>query len=310
MSYENSSEFQSQKINQYSDLSPAEQCRQRLVGLINHRTRPLIMGVLNFTPDSFSDGGRFKSLDEALTAAQAMLEQGADIIDIGGESTRPGAEEVSVDEELQRVMPLIQACVKAQIPVSVDTQKTQVMRESLLAGVAMINDVNGFRAPGALDLLAEIVEKPLLCVMHMQGTPQKMQDHPHYDDIFQEIQLFFQERILALSQCNVSSERIILDPGFGFGKTDDHNWSLLANLASLRALGLPVLVGLSRKSMLGRLLNRNSSDRLAASLAGALLAVQQGARIIRVHDVPETYDVLRVFERAHQSDIAKQLDSF
>lgn len=265
------------------------------------------MGVLNLTPDSFSDGGRFTSLDHALDSAHQMLQQGADIIDIGGESTRPGALDVPVDQELDRIMSLVYACQKAGIPVSVDTQKTEVMREVMKADVVMLNDVNGFRAAGALQLLSVLPEKPFLCVMHMQGSPDKMQRNPHYNDVLEDIMLFLRGRISALQQCDIPTTRIIVDPGFGFGKTDDHNWSLLSGLSAFSQLGSPILAGLSRKSMFGRLLDRESDCRLSGSLAGALLAAQQGARILRVHDVAQTYDVLRVLERC-QSASGQVLD--
>jgi len=255
------------------------------------------MGVLNMTPDSFSDGGSYSTYGQALRKAKLMVAQGASIIDVGGESTRPNAMPVALTEELERVIPVVEACVSQGLLVSVDTMKPEVMSAAVSAGAIMLNDVNGFRAPGVMTVVKTLVSKqmmPYLCVMHMQGTPSTMQINPEYKQLFPQMQSFFSERIQALATCGILNDHILLDPGFGFGKTDEHNWSLLANLDVLLAHNCRLLVGLSRKSMFGRLLNRDVSERLPASLAGALLAVQKGAKIIRVHDVKETADVLRV----------------
>lgn len=264
-----------------------------------NRSQPLVMGILNTTPDSFSDGGSHTKLDIAVAAAQRMMDEGADIIDIGGESTRPGAPEVSVEDELNRVIPLVKKCKELGIPVSVDTMKTQVMAACLDVGVVMLNDVNGFRAEGAMELfeyLPEVELQPYVCIMHMQGVPRTMQHKPEYKNLFEDINQFFKERVELLEGTALEASRIVLDPGFGFGKTDEHNWSMLREFNRFNELGYPVLSGLSRKSMFGRLLNKEPMDRIPASLAGALISAQNGARIIRVHDVAATVDVLKVLD--------------
>lgn len=259
--------------------------------------RPLVMGVLNVTPDSFSDGGRFASLDAAITQAERMIESGVDIIDIGGESTRPGAPPVSVAEELRRVMPVIYALRDAGKPLSVDTRRPEVMREAIEAGADMINDINGFRSGGSLSLLRD--SDCALCIMHMQGEPQTMQQDPHYDDVFAEISGFLMQRCQEAVASGISRQRLCIDPGFGFGKTLEHNLALLGRLGEMQAaLGLPLLAGLSRKSMIGKLTGKPPAERMAGSVAAALFAAQQGARIVRVHDVAETVDALRVWQAA------------
>ncbi len=255
--------------------------------------RPRVMGVLNVTPDSFSDGGQFLDLAHARSHARAMVAAGADIIDIGGESSRPGAESVPLDEELARVIPVVEALVaEVDVPVSVDTYKPTVAREAVAAGAGLINDIRALQEPGALQAAAEL-EVPV-CLMHMQGRPRTMQEAPAYDDVVAEVTGFLQERVAAAEAAGVSRERLLLDPGFGFGKTLDHNYALLSRLDRVAALGLPVLVGMSRKSMIGQLLDRSVTERLAGSLAAAAVAVFQGAHIVRAHDVAATADAVRV----------------
>jgi dihydropteroate synthase len=259
--------------------------------------RPLVMGILNVTPDSFSDGGRYQALEFAVERAEQMIKDGVDIIDIGGESTRPGSPSVSVDEELRRVMPAIYALRELGYPLSIDTCKAAVMREAVIAGADMINDINGFRAPGAIDAVKD--SDCALCVMHMQGSPQDMQASPSYEDVVADVIAFLRERVEALLAAGVVRERITIDPGFGFGKSVEHNYALLRSISRMESeLGLPVLAGLSRKSMIGAVTGRSVEQRLAGSLGGALAAVAQGARIIRVHDVAETVDALKIWQAA------------
>jgi dihydropteroate synthase len=256
--------------------------------------RPLVMGVLNVTPDSFSDGGRHAGLDLACAHARAMVEAGADIIDVGGESTRPGAEPVSLQEELDRVIPVLERLhAERDVVLSVDTSKPEVMRAALDAGAGMLNDVNGLRAPGAVDVAA--LGAAAVCVMHMQGQPRSMQQRPEYADVVAEVTDFLAGRAELLRTRGVAGERIVLDPGFGFGKTLEHNLALFRSLQELAALGYPLLVGVSRKSMIGALLgDRPVSDRLFGSVAAALVAARSGASILRVHDVRETVDALTI----------------
>jgi len=259
--------------------------------------RPLVMGILNVTPDSFSDGGRHHALEFALEGAERMIRDGVDIIDIGGESTRPGSPSVPVEEELQRVMPVIYALRELGVPLSIDTCKPDVMREAIIAGADMINDINGFRAPGAVEAVRD--SDCGLCLMHMQGTPQDMQSQPDYADVVGEVSAFLRARIDALLAAGIAGERVTIDPGFGFGKTVEHNYALLRGISKMqKELGSPVLAGLSRKSMLSAVTGRPVEQRLAGSLAGALAAVAQGARIVRVHDVAETVDALKVWQAA------------
>lgn len=253
-----------------------------------------VMGILNLTPDSFSDGGQFTEHTAALRHAEIMLEEGADIIDIGGESTRPGASEVSVDDELARVIPVL-AAIKKQfaVPVSVDTSKPEVMRAAIDNGVDMINDVRALQADGAIEACAD--SEVAVCLMHMQGQPGTMQSKPAYRDVVAEVADFLQIRKAACVSAGIASSRIYLDPGFGFGKTLEHNLSLLAHLQELQALDNPLLIGISRKSMLGALLDDAPVDqRLYASISAAVIAAMQGAAIIRVHDVKATVDALKV----------------
>lgn len=257
--------------------------------------RPLVMGILNVTPDSFSDGGRFASLDLALSHAEQMIADGVDIIDIGGESSRPGAQALPLDEELRRVMPLVYALRDCGKPLSIDTYKPDVMREVLAAGADMINDIYGFRADGALSAVKD--SDCALCIMHMQGRPATMQASPEYADVRAEVADFLRGRAVALEQQGVARQRLCIDPGFGFGKTLAHNLTLLKDMDRLaRNLGLPVLAGVSRKSMIGALTGRPVEQRMAGSLAAALAAAAHGARILRVHDVAETVDALKVWQ--------------
>ncbi|MET0049467.1 MAG: dihydropteroate synthase [Candidatus Thiodiazotropha sp.] len=256
--------------------------------------QPLVMGILNVTPDSFSDGGYFFDPDQALRQALRMVSQGAAIIDIGGESTRPGAETVSVEEELRRVVPLVEALAKdLPVPISVDTSKPEVMRQAVAAGAGMINDVMALQQPGALDTVAQL-QVPV-CLMHMQGQPRTMQSAPHYDQVVGDVMEFLNDRLEACVSAGIPRERILLDPGFGFGKTLQHNLELLHSLERFLSLGLPLLVGISRKSMIGALLDERPVDgRLYGSLAAAVIAAMKGASVIRVHDVAETVDALKV----------------
>ncbi len=256
--------------------------------------KPLIMGVINVTPDSFYDGGAHAQSAAAIEHGLKLVVEGADILDIGGESTRPGSLPVDVAEELARILPVLDALTRVGVPLSVDTTKPEVMRQAVAAGADMINDVAAFRAPGALDVMAD--SAAALCIMHMQGEPRTMQSNPHYDDVVAEVAGFLQDRAHAAEALGIVKERIVLDPGFGFGKTLGHNLLLLKNLGRLADLGWPVLAGLSRKSMLGKITGRDVQDRVHASVAAALLAVVNGARIVRVHDVGATRDALDVFD--------------
>jgi dihydropteroate synthase len=272
-------------------------CGGRLLDL----TVPRIMGILNVTPDSFSDGGDFFVPDAALVQAERMIGDGADIIDVGGESTRPGAEGVSDDEELRRVIPLVEAIVsRFAVIVSVDTSKPAVMRAAAAAGAGMLNDVRALRAPGALEAARDAALP--VCLMHMQGAPRTMQKNPCYNDVIADVRLFLEQRLAACEAISIPRHRLLLDPGFGFGKTLTHNLQLLAGLNRLTDLGAPVLVGLSRKSMLGAITGRDVRDRVAGSLTAAVLAVQRGARIVRVHDVAETADALGVLRAVSEHE--------
>jgi dihydropteroate synthase len=256
-------------------------------------TSPAVMGVLNVTPDSFSDGGQFATLEHALRQARQMLDDGAAILDVGGESTRPGAAAVSEQEELDRVIPVIEAITNDRPAlVSVDTSKPSVMRAAAAAGAAMINDVCALQAEGALATAVEL-QLPV-CLMHMQGDPRSMQAEPEYVDVVAEVTVFLAERVAQCEQAGLGRELLLVDPGFGFGKTPQQNIELLANLRQLQKLACPVLIGVSRKSTLGTITGRDVEDRLAASIAAAVAAVLQGAQIIRAHDVAETLDAVRV----------------
>jgi dihydropteroate synthase len=250
------------------------------------------MGVVNVTPDSFSDGGRYLDPHAAIGRANVLIKEGADMLDIGAESSRPGARGISADEELSRLLPVLEGLRGCAIPVSVDTVKPEVMRSAIECGAAMINDIAALRSPGALEAVAG--SDVAVCLMHMQGEPRTMQREPRYRDVVAEVSAFLAERVAAAEDAGIARERIVIDPGFGFGKTVAHNFELLRNLDRFAALGLPVLAGWSRKSTLGAITGRGADDRLAASLAAALLAVQRGARIVRVHDVAATRDALAV----------------
>ncbi|MBH0038182.1 dihydropteroate synthase [Pseudoalteromonas sp. SWN166] len=262
--------------------------------------KPVIMGILNVTPDSFSDGGQFLDPQIALKRAVQLLDDGATILDIGGESTRPGAPDVSLEDELARVIPAIKAIRQhSDCVISIDTSKAPVMEQAILAGADIVNDVRALQELDALETVAQY-EDVAICLMHMQGQPRSMQSAPHYDNLFADINMFFSERIKACETAGIKFDRLILDPGFGFGKTLSHNYQILAKFDDFNKLGLPLLAGLSRKSMIGNLLNRDTDERLAGSLAGALIAAQNGAKIIRVHDVKETADVLGVYQACEQ----------
>ena len=255
------------------------------------------MGVVNVTPDSFSDGGRFFAPQEAIAHARRLAEEGADLIDIGGESTRPGAAPVSEEEELERILPVLTQL--SDLPVSVDTRRPRVMREALKAGASMINDVDALTAPGALEAVAESV--CAVCLMHKKGEPATMQRDPRYSDVVRDVKSFLEQRVKEVTSSGVDAARVVVDPGFGFGKTAQHNMVLLRNLSEFKKLGVPVLAGLSRKSSLQKITGRPVADRLAGSLAMALLALQAGATILRVHDVKETRDVIAVWEAVRET---------
>ena len=255
------------------------------------------MGVVNITPDSFSDGGKFLGRDQAIAHARRLAEEGADIIDIGGESTRPGAAPVSETEEKARVIPVLQEI--SDLCVSVDTRRPAVMRAALQSGASMVNDVQALQAPGAFDAVRE--SNCAICLMHMKGEPATMQREPHYDDVVREVKEFLSSRMRAAQDAGIARDRLVVDPGFGFGKTVEHNLTLLAHLEELRDLGAPLLAGLSRKSTLGKLTGRPVAERLAGSLTMALLALQGGATILRVHDVKETRDVIAVWEAVNKA---------
>jgi len=256
-------------------------------------TNPRVMGIVNVTPDSFSDGGRFLDVGSAIAQGLRLHEEGADLVDVGGESTRPGAAAVDVAEELRRVIPVVEALVSEGVEVSVDTMKPEVMRAAIGAGAAMINDVNAFRAAGAIEAIAS--SKVDACVMHMKGTPETMQADPRYDDVVAEVSAYLVERARALEAAGVAPERIVIDPGFGFGKTLEHNVALFRALPAICSMGYPVLVGLSRKKSIGDITGRKVDERVAGSVAAALLAVQNGANLVRVHDVRETVDAIKVW---------------
>lgn len=264
-------------------------------------TSPKIMGILNFTPDSLSDSGKFFTLDKALFQVEKMLNDGADIIDIGGESTRPNAEIVTLEQELERVVPLVEAVRKRfDCLISVDSSKAEVFRQSALVGADILNDVRALQEPNALETAVELGLP--VCLMHMQGTPQNMQQNPEYDDVVEDVADFLNQRIFACTMAGIPKEHIILDVGFGFGKTVQHNYQLLKHLNAFVASGYPVLAGLSRKSMIGNVINKPVDQRVAGSVAGALLAVQNGAKIVRVHDVAETADALKVWQAMNECE--------
>lgn len=256
---------------------------------------PQVMGILNVTPDSFSDGGQFNSLERALEQAQRMIDAGVAIIDIGGESTRPGAPDVSLDEELARVVPIIQAIrARSDVWISIDTSKAQVMAQAIAAGADIINDVRALQEPGALEVAAQ--SGLPICLMHMKGQPRTMQANPSYDDLLVEVGEFLQERMQACQAAGIDKAQLILDPGFGFGKTLEHNYHMLAHLEQFHRFGLPLLAGMSRKSMLFKLLDKAPAECMAASVSCATIAAMKGAQIIRVHDYEQTLDAMKVVE--------------
>jgi dihydropteroate synthase len=256
-------------------------------------TRPLVMGIVNVTPDSFSDGGKYSSVDLAVEHALQLIAEGADILDIGGESTRPGAEPVGLYEELRRVVPVIEALSKVTtVPLSIDTYKPEVMRAAIEAGADLVNDICALREDGALEIVAN--SNAGVCLMHMQGIPQTMQINPQYTDVVNEVKQFLIDRVQACLAQGIANERITLDPGFGFGKTTAHNVALIQHLDSFTQLGYPLLVGLSRKSVLGKIAGGDEQQRLHAGLAASVISVMKGAKIVRVHDVKATVDALKV----------------
>lgn len=271
--------------------------------------RTQVMGILNVTPDSFSDGGKLYessqlSLDQAVQRAAAMVSEGATIIDVGGESTRPGAAPVSLEEEMERVIPVVERLnSELDVVVSVDTSSPELIREAAKVGAGLINDVRALGKPGALEAAAA-TDLPI-CLMHMQGSPATMQDAPTYDDVLEDVAAFLNQRVKDCEAVGIAKERLILDPGFGFGKTIEHNLRLLNNLDALHALGLPLLIGTSRKSMIDHVLHRPVDQRLAGSLATVAISVMQGAQIIRVHDVAETVDVVRMTEAVRNESIGE-----
>ena len=259
--------------------------------------RPLVMGILNITPDSFSDGGKYLDFSDALKRAHAMIEEGVDIIDIGGESTRPGSDPVSIDEELKRIIPIIEALKRdSDIAISVDTYKPAVMKEVIDMDVAMINDVYALTQPGAIDIIKK--SKVGICLMHMQGTPKTMQINPTYKNVVSEVQSFLKGRAEMLISEGIDQSRIILDPGFGFGKTFEHNIEMLKKLESFQSLKFPLLVGLSRKSFIRKILNGEHDNHLSGSISAAIFSVLKGAKILRVHDVKETLSALKIINLA------------
>ena len=268
-------------------------------------SHPLIMGIVNITPDSFSDGGRFLQRDRAIKHARQLIAEGADMIDLGGESTRPGATEVGLQEECDRVLPVLEALVGDGLPISIDTQKTALMIEAIKLGAAMINDVNALQMPGAIS--ACVGSKVQVCLMHKQGVPGTMQQAPKYQNVVSEVRDFLLARADACLAAGITKERIVIDPGFGFGKTVQHNFRMLNELRYFTESGFAVLAGFSRKSSLGAVTGRDADGRLAASLAAALISIQNGANIIRVHDVKETVDVLKVWQAVRECGASPQL---
>ncbi|HXD35133.1 MAG TPA: dihydropteroate synthase [Rhodanobacter sp.] len=279
-------------------LAPVLDCHGRPLRL----DRPRVVGILNLTPDSFSDGGSHDSVDAAVAHALRMVDEGADMIDVGGESTRPGAAEVPVDEELRRVIAVIERlAARSEVPIAIDTSKPEVMRAAVAAGAGMINDVYALRREGAMEAAAEL--RVPVCLMHMQGEPRSMQEAPHYDDVVGEVHRFLTDRLFACELAGIERRNVMVDPGFCFGKTLEHNLALLAALDRFASLGSGVYAGLSRKSMIGTLTGRQvPAERVAGSVAAALIAVQRGARMVRVHDVAATVDALAVWQPVHALD--------
>ena len=259
------------------------------------RNRPIVMGILNATPDSFSDGGKFRSPKDAIAQAERMLADGVDLIDIGGESTRPGAEPVGLQEELDRVLPVIEALKDCGVPLSIDTYKPETMRQALHAGVDCVNDIWALRQTGAVDAVLESQNCGIV-LMHMQRDPLTMQFDPEYINVIAEVKQFLKDRVDLLISSGIAIDRIAIDPGFGFGKSLEHNLNMLSNFSEFSTLGLPVLAGISRKSMIGKITGKDTNDRVAPSIAAAIMAADRGASIVRVHDVAETVDALKLWE--------------
>ena len=259
------------------------------------RKRPIVMGILNATPDSFSDGGKFRSAQDAIAQAELMIKSGVDLIDIGGESTRPGAERVELQEELDRVLPVIEALKDCGVPLSIDTYKAETMRQALHAGVDCVNDIWALRQAGALEAVMESHDCGIV-LMHMQRDPLTMQFNPEYQDVIAEVRQFLNDRAKLLISKGISGDRIAIDPGFGFGKSLEHNLNMLAHFADFSTMGFPVLAGISRKSMIGKITGKDTNERVAPSIAAAIMAADRGAQIVRVHDVPETVDALKLWE--------------
>ncbi len=259
------------------------------------RKRPVVMGILNATPDSFSDGGKFRTAKDAIAQTELMIANGVDLIDIGGESTRPGAQPVELQEELDRVLPVIEALKDCGVPLSIDTYKAQTMHQALSAGVDCVNDVWALRQDGAVDAVLESSSCGII-LMHMQRDPLTMQFDPVYQNVVLEVMQFLKERAEVLKEKGVDANRIAIDPGFGFGKSLEHNLNMLSDFRQFSQLGYPVLAGISRKSMLGKITGKDIHERLASSVAAAIMAADRGARIVRVHDVPETVDALKLWE--------------
>lgn len=270
--------------------------------------RPRVVGIINVTPDSFSDGGQFASVEAAVAHGLRLAEEGADMLDVGGESTRPGAADVAVEDELERVIPVIEQLVaRTALPIAIDTSKPEVMRAAVAAGAGMINDVYALRRDGAMDAAAQL--RVPICLMHMQGEPRSMQDEPHYDDVVGEVHRFLMDRLFSCEMAGIDRRNVMVDPGFGFGKTLEHNLALLRKLERFADLGSGVYAGLSRKAMIGTLTGRKEpADRAAGSVAAALIAVQRGARMVRVHDVAPTVDALKVWHAVQSGDTPERHD--
>jgi len=285
-------------------FAPVLDCAGRALRL----DRPRVVGILNLTPDSFSDGGIHAGVDDAVAHGLRMVEEGADMLDVGGESTRPGADEISVEEELHRVLPVIEQLVaRTAVPISIDTSRPEVMRAAVAAGAGMINDVYALRRDGAMEVAAGLGVP--VCLMHMLGEPRSMQDDPRYDDVVAEVHRFLTDRLFACELAGIDRRKVLVDPGFGFGKTLEHNLALLCALDRFASLGCGVYAGLSRKRMIGTLTGRATpADRAAGSAAAALIAVQRGARIVRVHDVLPTVDALAVWHAVQAADTAPPRD--
>jgi dihydropteroate synthase len=285
-------------------FAPVLDCNGRQLKL----DRPRVVGILNVTPDSFSDGGQYASVDDAVAHGLRMVEEGADMLDIGGESTRPGSDDVPVDEELRRVLPVLQQLVaRTGVPLAIDTSKPEVMRAAVAAGAGMVNDVYALRREGAMDAVAELGVP--VCLMHMLGEPRSMQDDPQYDDVVGEVHRFLTDRLFACELAGIDRRKVMVDPGFGFGKNLEHNLALLRALERFASLGSGVYVGMSRKSMIGTLTGRQVPvERMAGSVAAAVIAVQRGARMVRVHDVAATVDALAVWNAVQAGDTPPRRD--